>query len=247
MRQRWILAAVVMFCAFSSSLLARQGTVITKQNSAYDGDVTENQTAGTVTVTMHGIPYSIKLANVQSIIYVDEVDADVRAKVAGLGPNDVKGRLALAQYAMDHHALTTARDVLLSAQKIAPDDAEVRDTLERVKSQLRAQEPAPAAPAAPVAASQPATQPAGGSVFGTPAPPAAPGSVAREVTPDEINLIRQAELRDGDNVRVRVKRRFHSLRIGRFPHARRCISDSEVWEKMPVSTCIAAGSSRRTQ
>jgi hypothetical protein len=205
MRQRWILAAVVVLCAFSSSLLARPGTVITKDNTAYDGDVTEDKTAGTVTILMHGIPYSLKLANIQSITYVDQVDADVRGKLLELPPTDVKGRLALAQYALHHHATTAARDVLVDAQRIDPADADVRDLLEQVKAQLRAEAPATQS-SGPVAASQPTTQPVGGGVFGgiAIAPPAPTGGVTREVTPDEINFIRQSELRDGDNVRVRI-------------------------------------------
>jgi hypothetical protein len=72
---------------------------------------------------------------------------------------------------------------------------------------LRAEAPA-VTPAPPVAVtSQPATQPTGGSIFaGTPAVPASvAGEIAREVTPEEINYIRQSELRDGDTVRVRIE------------------------------------------
>ncbi len=133
MRQRRILATVVMICALSSSLLARQGTVITKDNNPFEGDITEDQAAGNVTVVTHGIHYTFKLANVESIIYLDEVDRDVRTKMSALAANDVKGRLALAQYAIAHHALQTAHDVLTDAQKIDPNDPDVRDTLERVK------------------------------------------------------------------------------------------------------------------
>jgi hypothetical protein len=206
MRQRWIVAAVVVFCA-CSSLLARQGTVITKDNAVYQGDVNEDQAAGTVTVVMHSVPYSIKLANVQSISYVDEVAADVRGKLSQLPPNDVKGRLALAQYAVSNHAPAAAQDVLLSAQRIEPDNREVLDLLEHVKAQLRAENPV-RPPAAPVAVtSQPATQPVSGSVFGgsPSASPSVAGQVTREVTPEEINYIRQSELRDGDTVRVRIE------------------------------------------
>jgi hypothetical protein len=216
MRQRWAWAAVVVFCASSSLLLARQGTVLTKDNKPFDGDVTVDQTAGTVTVLINNVPYTLKLANVQSIIYVDEVDADVRQKMAVMGAKDVKGRLALARYAMDHHALVAARDVLADAQKIEPENPDVRAMLENVKTQLRSQpttgrsrgsDTQPAiAPVAP-----PTVVPAAGTPPVTPGA-AKPGMVTREVTADEINFIRESEIRDGETVRVKldgdVRRRF---------------------------------------
>jgi hypothetical protein len=130
-----------------------------------------------------------------------------------MGAKDVKGRIELAQYAFDHHALVTARDVLIDAQRIEPENPDVRDLLERVKTQLRSQATTKAAPVinpptaavipSPVAASQP---------FGTTQPVEKAGLVTRQVTPAEVNYIRESEIRENDTVRVRldgdVRRRF---------------------------------------
>jgi hypothetical protein len=210
MRQRWVWAAVVVFCAtFSSLLWARQGTVVTKDNNTFDGDVTEDQGKGTVTIVMHGVPVNVKKANVQFVIYVDQVDTDVRQKLAVMGAKDVKGRLTLAQFAADHHALMAARDILVDAQRIDPTNADVRDALERVKTQLRGPSTRPA-----VAAST--TQPVAPTVPSAPVtsatPPSQRGLVTREVTPEEISFIKVSELRPDDTVRVKlegdVRRRF---------------------------------------
>jgi hypothetical protein len=204
MRCARVLAALVLVGALNSLLFARLGTVVTKDGASFDGDVTEDMAAKTVTVTSHGIQTELKLVNVQSVTYLDEIVSDVNTRLAALDPQDVTGRLALAQYALDHHATAAARDVLLSAQKIAPDNPEVRAKLEGVNTQLRAE--APAAPAA-----QSATEP----VLVEPAPATAPAASSlpqRTVDLDEINFIRESELQDNDTVRVRIdgdlRRRF---------------------------------------
>jgi hypothetical protein len=198
MRRPWVLAAVVMVWAFNSVLFARLGTVVTRDGTTFDGDVTEDQASGTVTIVVRGISSQLKKANIQSIVYADAVAADVNAKAAALPPDDVKDRLELAQYAMDHHANSAARNVLLGAQRIAPGNSDVRDMLERVNAQIRSETPVV------VAQTQPTTAPAT-VVDLTPATaPSTTPAPTRTVTLDEINFIRQAELRDNDNVRVRI-------------------------------------------
>jgi hypothetical protein len=196
MRRASVLAALLLVCALNSLLFARMGTVVTKDGTTFDGDITEDQAAKTVTVFSHGIRTELKLVNVQSVTYLDDIVADVNTRLAALDPQDLNGRLTLAQYAMDHHAVAAARDVLLSAQKIAPGNMDVRNLLERLSAQLRAEAPA-------AAVTQPATEPV--VVQQAPATaPAASSAPQRTVDPDEINLIRQSELQDTDNVRVRI-------------------------------------------
>lgn len=212
MRCRFVIALLALFL-LSTSLMARQGMVKTKDGNTFDGDVSEDPVKGNVTIIIHGIAYTVKRANVESISYADDVAQQIRTKAGQLPPNDTTDRLALAQYAIDNHAPMAARDVLLEVQRIDPNNAAARDMLERVNAQLRSSAPPATAPAAPTA-----VVPAPGATLPpTAAPPTAPpvaapvvaappanSTVTRMVTPDEINWIRQAELRSGDTVRVRI-------------------------------------------
>jgi hypothetical protein len=212
MRCRFVIALLALFL-LTTPLMARQGMVKTKDGNTFDGDVSEDPVKGNVTIIIHGISYTVKQANVESISYADDIAQEIRTKAGQLPPNDTTDRLALAQYAIDNHAPMAARDVLLEVQRIDPNNAAARDMLERVNAEMRASAPpatVPAAASAVVPAPAAPPLPAGAPPIAAPAvapvlaAPPANSTVTRMVTPDEINWIRQAELRSGDTVRVRI-------------------------------------------
>lgn len=203
MRRNRLIGAGGILCLMllASALLARPGIVITQDNNRFEGDVVENKDKGTVDITPPGEKaITVNRGNVSSIAYSDEIDKEVRQKLAKLDRTDVAGRLDLAHYAADHHSYQTAREVLEDARRIDPRNRQVNDLLDSVNQQIRARGPTTGESVA-------ATQPAATQEIAThtPDPPPGGSGVTRMVSSEEINRIRELELGKNDtNVRVRI-------------------------------------------
>jgi hypothetical protein len=202
-RRRAILAgAVLLLVVVNLAQLAagEPGVVVARDGSTYEGDVTETEEE--VTITRHGVQTVLPRKDVVSIRYNANYETEFRDRLAKLEANDVKGRIALAREAFDERRYDLARDALHDALRVDPNSREATDMLEIVERQIRLERAAPPRPA-DRAATRPAPQTRGGPLHGE----------RRLLTQDDINVIRQKELKRNDSgvrisIPLEVRRRF---------------------------------------
>jgi hypothetical protein len=181
----------------STLLLAEPGTVLTKDGTAYQGDIHEDEQ--NVTVVIRGVETVIPRADIESIKYQSDYANEFRKRLAALEATDIKGRIALSREAFDQRRYDLAREGLNDALRIDPNNREATDLLDLVERQIRLERAGAGAPPAGAPPRAPVTRPA-----------AAP---RRVLSAEDINTIRQKELRSSDTaVRITfqgdVKRRF---------------------------------------
>jgi hypothetical protein len=186
------LLAVLLLLGLTSSLRATQGVIITNDGRYIVGDI--DDTGGDiVNITVHGIATGFQRIGIASIEYNDNILREFNDRLGKLPDADVKGRMDLAQWALDRHQYDLARQAALAAQKVAPENSDIDKLLDTIQSQqtLDAKNESAARTAL-----EPPKNPVG--------PPAtAPaGAPQRYLADDDINLIRQSELRSTDVVRV---------------------------------------------
>jgi hypothetical protein len=191
--------------AMSAVLWAKEGTVYVKNpKMPMHGDITEHDT--TVDVVNGGTTVTFQKANVDHIIYNDDVPNIIAERQAKLQPNDVQGRIDLAQFALDFKRYGDAQRILTDAQKLDPGNSRISNMLASIDQLSQAQPPttAPTPPATPPAQPVPAGPNPSPSVPVMPTTSSAPIQL-RQVTPDEINEIRFDEWQDGQfKVQARV-------------------------------------------
>lgn len=200
MLRRWMIGVAV--CVLGSALWAKQGVVTLSDGHKMEGDITEKE--DTVIVTIRGIQTQLKRSEVQSINYIESLDKEYQDRLAKLGEKDVEGRLQLARWAFDNHRYDLSRDAVEKALAIDPNNAEATTFLELIQRQ-RAMERNQ---------SQENTTPQDqANQGGQEVRPPVAAVERRLLTPDNVNAIRQFELRSSDtNARIRfendVRRRF---------------------------------------
>ncbi len=205
-----VLCGCAVFLLLAALLQAKPGVVTTRAGQAYEGDVTEEGAA--VTVKTRGVPIVIQRADVASIEYLGTLDEQYAQRVASLGANDVDGRVTIARWAFDDGRYDLARNALESALTIEPSHVDAIAMMESVRVQVRLERLKKEADARRAAATGPATVPA--TVASTmPTPPPSPIEPRNLLSADDINTIRQFELKRTDNhVRINfardVKKRF---------------------------------------
>jgi hypothetical protein len=183
----------------ASALLAKPGVVTNKQGQQFKGDITEDDK--TVSIDGPGGKLTVNKLNVASIVYDQTIDDQYDAKHAKLAPNDVKGRIALANWANDKQRVDLAIKALQEARQIDPTNREAALALDADQRQLELDQ------AAAKAKEGAATKPA---VPTTPPPASAPVAPKKEplvhrlLTADEINIIRLKELQK-DDPKLKVK------------------------------------------
>jgi hypothetical protein len=190
MLRRWWLSLplVVLFC---SILLARDGVIQTNDGQRISGDITDDPSSNSVSVIVHGIALSLPRGDILSIQYKDDLEKQFSQRLSQLAPTDIRRRLELSRWALDQNLFDDAREAALSAQKVSPENIDVIlmlrtiDAQEKLQGKTPAIAPATAPSAAPVDASAPAD--------------AAPALLSA----DDVNALRQAELRGDDNVQIR--------------------------------------------
>lgn len=193
---RKLFGGLALVCLTTGVLYARQGIITTTDHRTIEGDITPQGDSVQVIVKGQPRPLIISKNAIEKTVYPDEVGAQVRDALKQLGPTDVRSRVLAAREAINAHAYDAAREALNQAAAIDPKNREVRDLLDQVARLA----PAPEAPAP---ASQPTTAPA------SPATPPKPSvqsfTYKRQVTPAEINRIRQLEWRADQQEAVRVQ------------------------------------------
>jgi hypothetical protein len=172
--------------------VAKPGMVV-QGGKEFDGDVDETSVPGKVVVTAKGgIKTTFDRRAVEKVTYFNSPKEEFDARMARLQPNDASGRLAVAKWAEDAKQYDLAKTALDQAKAIDANNVEVNALLDRVNKQVAASQPA--VPTQP-AAGDPGP---GGGDKTTAAGAASHGMPIRQVTPEEINSIKQLEWRAGD-------------------------------------------------
>jgi tetratricopeptide (TPR) repeat protein len=189
---------------FASVLLAKPGVVTMKDGHTYEGDVQEKDNQSVV-VNIHGGETVLNRDDISKIEYHDNVLDAFNDRLAKLDANDVSGRIALARWAFDQEQYDLSRQALEQALGIDPKNKEAQDLLETVRSQIRMER---------VKATQPTTLSVGTNAQMM--AKASPQSDRHLLTANEINKIRQEELRATDtgvrfNFTNDVKKRYATL------------------------------------
>jgi len=193
--------AGLLLCLLCSPLLARPGTVRTKDGRSIEGDITDRGTEG-ATITTRAGQITIRADEIAEIQYGGSIKEAYAKRVAAL-PKDAGARshYDIARWLYDNKEYELARKELDTAISMDPnfeDAITLRQTVDRTMLfEKRASQPRPntggAAPAVGAAAGNKNT--------------AGSGMAIKErhlLNAEQINTIKQMELRE-DDARVRVR------------------------------------------
>ena len=219
--RRWLAAAlgtaavvVVLAGTWGAPAVAKPGVVTDLQGKPYGGDVTEDDKF--VYISAPGGQIRLDKRNVAKVDYAADVDNQYKRRHDKLAGNDVKGRMALADWANGLARPDLAVAALEEARQIEPANREVALQLDAVQRQMDLDRRRGKAFAAVRGAAKPtpsAAKPVSATTGPTTGPASMPAMARRLLTADEVNIIRQKEMRGGDRqVKVRlehnVARRF---------------------------------------
>jgi len=200
MLRKWMLGGLCSLL-LASVCSAQPGIVKTRDGQTFEGEITE--TADQVIIERKGIKVTVEKSDIRSISYSNSVEQEYQRRLAKLTAYDVRGRLDLAQYAFQNKAYALALDVLNEAQRIQPRNDDVAQMIRTVERQIyldRREE----RKRTPIQFATADNNPQAATTAPTSRP--AHGRPTRDVTPDEINLIRQEEWHGPDQpVRVTFK------------------------------------------
>jgi hypothetical protein len=203
-RHRWVLAAGIgasFLLSAATLLLARPGVVHTRDGKTIEGDIEE--APDKVAITIRNIRTVVNRDQIQGDVeYFDNVEARYKDKVSKLPKKpSAADHLALARWLFDVKKYDLALAEIDAAKKVDPNSADAATLEATVMSQRRIE----------------ANRAAAGTATTTPPgtrPPAAPGTGATTLPPqadksnylkpEDINVIRQMEWRDVDQVQPRV-------------------------------------------
>jgi len=140
MTKRWLLAAIILMAValLNSQVQAKQGTVKTRDGQSLTGDVDDSTDPQNIIVIIHGVKTSVDRTNVLTIDYQQDFSQQFQDRLNNLGPRDVKGRLALASWALDNKQYDLARKAAQEARTIDPrseDVATMLDTIQAMQAQ----------------------------------------------------------------------------------------------------------------
>lgn len=192
--RRWVLGTVAV-ATLASGLIAAPGVVTHRDGNTFTGDVSEDQ-PGKVIVKVRGIPIVIDRSDVVSIKYTEP--EDFQKKLENLPKGDFKAHMDLAKWAYGQRRYDWVIEAAEAALQIDPNSREATDMIIMARRQRELER------AHPAGDGQTAQ---GGKSTTTPAVP-----THKTLTPDDINLIRQNELRDREDFRVQflndVRRKY---------------------------------------
>ena len=195
----WTWLTVLGMSAMSATIVfARPGVLKTVDGQTYDGDIDDKKDPEALIVTVRGITTRIERSRVASVDYpTGSAQQNFADRLKRLGARDVPGRMALAREAFNAHDYVTARTAVDQVMAIDPNNADAVAFAETIRGQMRLE----------AAKKLPADH--GGAATTTPAstePTSQPGS-DKVLRAQDINTIRQLELRPDDNaVRIRFER-----------------------------------------
>jgi hypothetical protein len=207
MLRRWLLGGLSLGL-MASALLAKPGVVTNRQGETFTGDVTEDDKF--VYVNGTGGQLRLDKRNIDKIQYAASIDDQYNARHAKLAANDVKGRIALANWANDNQRVDLAIAALKEARDIDPTNREAALAMDADQRQLdldqatanknkKTSTATPASPTAEIPAPPaPVTPPS------APTPSLAKALEHRLLNADEINVIRQKEMQP-DDAKLRVR------------------------------------------
>lgn len=192
MRRALLLISLLLLCSSSSLLLARQGSVRTRDGRTIEGDITEKGTEVQIATKAGSI--TIKTDEISNITYAANVREQYEQKLKALPPDaGSKSHYDLARWLYDQREYELARTEVNRAIELDPNNADaitLRQTIERQAQLPKGQANTPPA-------KNPNDRPIGQRPTG------------RErdlLNADQINLIRQNEMREDEtNVRVRLE------------------------------------------
>jgi hypothetical protein len=212
---RWCWVGVVLLVALTGILVAKPGVIKTTDGRSLEGDI--DDTGGTsVNITTHGVTISVDRTDIDTITYTDDLESEFNNRMATLAPTDITGRLDLARWALDHQQYSLAQQAADSANTIEPGNPDVATMIATIQSTeaMQARQQA--------AATQVSAEP-------TESPATMPSMPKQFLSQDDINIIRQSELRDTDTIQVAflndVRNRFINAR-GLDPATFNNLSDS---------------------
>lgn len=204
----WTLGAALAVGLLAGPAFAKPGIVKTR-DATYQGEVSEDE-EGKVTVAVRGIPMVINRRDVVSIQYVESAEDEFQKRLAGLQPQDVKGRIELARWAYGQQQYDLARRGAEAALAVDPNNREATDLLTMLRRQQEMERnPPPRGNAGNGNGGNGGNGNAGG------APPPAGGTPIGDrklLSNDDVNLIRQSEVALNEDFRVNfladVRRKF---------------------------------------
>ena len=198
MLRPWMLAGVGGMM-IASALWAAPGVVKTRDGQTFTGDISEEPDQ--IIIESKGIRTTIGRQSVLTLSYSDSIEQTYRRRLAKLNPYDVHGRIELAHWLFENGSLKLARQVLEEAFTIQPHNRDVADLLLTIDRQeeLELHEARRHRPV------QLATADDNPRSVDAPPRPARASVPGRLLAPEEINLIKQDELQDGQSVTVRFQ------------------------------------------
>jgi hypothetical protein len=206
MFRRWFIGVLstVVIALLASVLLAKPGVLTTNQGAKFTGDITEDDQYYYVNGAGGQIKVDKRNCTVQ---YTQTIDDQYVTRHAKLGEKDVKGRIELAQWANQNGRADLAVAALTEARTIDPFNKEAATALDSAQKQLDLDEQSKTKEKK----APPATEPVKGGTAATPGATTAPAAAAeapplerRLLNADEINIIKQKEMKP-DDAKIRVK------------------------------------------
>jgi len=197
---RSFLTALIL-CLLCTSLLARPGTVRTKDGRSIDGDITDKGADG-ATITTKAGQITIRADEIAEIQYGGSIKEAYEKRLAAL-PKDAGARshIDLASWLYENKEYELARKELDTALAIEPNNEDalvLRQTVDRtmlLEKRSNIARPPAGAGAGAAAGTGAANKPAAGGAI----------KDRHLLSPDQINTIRQFELRENEpRVRVRL-------------------------------------------
>jgi hypothetical protein len=199
--RHWL--SLIFVLSLATPLYAKQGVVHTIDGRALQGDIDEDQPDGlSVAITARGATIVVERSNIDSIDYVDSSEDAFDNRLDKLAPADFKGRLDLANFELEHDQFEFARRAALSVQKVDPQNQDAALLLQMIQSQQ-------------ILLAKQAANPGNSAHSPAPKPTSHQAPAIRVLTSDDINRLRQYELRSDDTVGVEflhdVRRHYLTL------------------------------------
>jgi hypothetical protein len=189
---RWLCSAGAILLICCSILLARQGVVRTDDGRTIEGDIDDSPNSDTVTVSIGNAQVAVERSDILSIEYGDTVAKQFAQRLAELPSTDIRSRLELARWALDKQQYDLARQAADQAMRIDPGNPDAQTLLDTIQAQQNLS-------IHRTAVTPPVSDGLTGSIQ---IPPIAPAG--NYLSDDEVNLVRQSELRSEDVVRVTI-------------------------------------------
>jgi hypothetical protein len=214
------LAAGVLCLGLLAHGATKPGVVKTRTGLTHEGEVEQLPNGNVIVTSRAGVVVTIPRDNVASVEYVSKSFLEqFKERRAKLDPSDLKGRLDLARFALEHKEYQLALMMADEAMEIAPSNQDAQTLRETIRQQARLDRAHPPGGDKPPPATAPATNPA--ATAPASAPSTAPAVLnpfeRRFLTPDDIQQIRRAELKPGDSARVAIPndvRRAYAAQAG---------------------------------